>query len=108
MPLLSPNQIHAVLKQDRDEKLKKTVRPEQSELVELLSKHNLTPDEVLEQLSSEMRSGESAATRLRATETALKLNQLLDTDGAKPDFNVVINIIDGEFSGTNPILIPRV
>jgi hypothetical protein len=73
----------------------------------LLQKNNLTPDEVLEQLSHQLMTAETPATRLRAAEIALKLNGLLDSDNTKPDFIVNITIMDSEFSQINPILIPR-
>jgi hypothetical protein len=72
----------------------------------MLQDSNLTAEEVLENLSSLMRSAEADSTRLRAAETALKLNGLLDVDQARPDFSVTINILDGDYT-VNPILIPR-
>lgn len=100
MPLLSPNQIHQVL---RNENL--TPSNEPKNLKKLLEDSNLTAPEVLDSLSSLLRSSESDTTRMRAAETALKLNGLLNGD-AQPDFNVTIIIQDSEFS-VNPILIPR-
>jgi len=102
MPLLSPSQIHQVIKESQQPS-----RTLQSELGTLLSKHNLTPDDALEQLSGEMASGANSGTRMRAIETALKLNGLLNNAEAVPDFHVTINILDSEFSMMNPILIPR-
>jgi len=105
MALLSPSQIHSAL---REVQKTKPANPDDPvNLKELLVKNNLTPDEVLDNLSSQMRTAETPATRLRAAEVALRLNGLLDSDTTKPDFHVTINIIDNEFSGTNPILIPR-
>jgi hypothetical protein len=105
MALLSPSQIHSAL---REVQKTKPANPDDPvNLKELLVKNNLTPDEVLDNLSSQMRTAETPATRLRAAEVALRLNGLLDSDTTKPDFHVTINIIDSEFSGTNPILIPR-
>jgi hypothetical protein len=105
MALLSPSQIHSALKEVQRTKPANPDDP--VNLKELLVKNNLTPDEVLDNLSSQMRTAETPATRLRAAEVALRLNGLLDSDTTKPDFHVTINIIDNEFSGTNPILIPR-
>src|SRR6516164_4299997 len=105
MALLSPSQIHSALKEVQ--KTKPANPDDPVNLKELLVKNNLTPDEVLDNLSSQMRTAETPATRLRAAEVALRLNGLLDSDTTKPDFHVTINIIDNEFSGTNPILIPR-
>ncbi len=109
MALLSPTQIHpqqikAALAESRIEKSE----PLNARSVqELLAKHQLTADDALECLGDAMRSGESSAIRQRATETALKLNGLLDKDSNKQDFNVTINILDSEFRNQNPILIPR-
>lgn len=101
MPLLSPSQIHQVLRQE------KPATPSTPNILpKLLENANLTAPEVLENLSSLMRSGESDSTRLRAAETALKLNGLLDSETVRGDFVVNITIVDGEFS-LNPILIPR-
>ena len=102
MSLLSPSQIHQVIKESQQPS-----RTLQSELGTLLSKHNLTPDDALERLSGEMNDGANAGIRLRAVETALKLNGLLNNAEAVPDFHVTINILDSEFSMMNPILIPR-
>jgi|SRR5665647_2410931 len=103
MPLLSPSQIHKVISESQPA----ATRALQGELGQLLSKHNLTPDDALERLSDEMGSGANSGTRMRAIETALKLNGLLNTAEAVPDFHVTINILDSEFSMMNPILIPR-
>ena len=104
MPLLSPSQIHKVL---REEGLAGATKAAVGSLQDLLEKNSLTPDEVLENLSSQMRSAENPATRLRAAEIALKLNGLLNSDENRPDFHITINIIDSDFSGVNPILLPR-
>lgn len=97
--LLSPNQIHKALAED-SRKL-----PEGS-LSQQLALHGLSPTEILEHVSSEMRCAEQPATRLRAAELGLKLNGLLQGD-ERPDFVVNIVINDSEFSGQNPILFPR-
>lgn len=102
MALLSPSQIHAVLKEEA-----KASTKDASNLQNLLEKHQLTADDALESLNSNMRFGDSSSIRQRAVETALKLNGLLDSDNTKPDFHVTINILDSEFSGMNPILLPR-
>ena len=101
MPLLSPSQIHSVLKDFEPQ-------PTTSEsLSDLLRKNNLTPDEILDQLSSQMRTAEQSSVRLGAAKLGLQLNGLLDSDNTKPDFQVTIIINDSEFGGLNPILIPR-
>lgn len=110
MPLLTPTQIHpqqikAALQEARVEQSREPLNAKNVQ--ELLAKHQLTADDALECLGDVMRSGESSAIRHRATETALKLNGLLDKDSNKQDFNVTINILDSEFRNQNPILIPR-
>ena len=105
MPILSPKTLHAVLREETPRTAAK--QTDQSELTALLEKHNLTPDDVLENLRSNMVTGDTAAIRQRAVETALKLNNLLDADERKADFIVNINIIDPQYSDVNPILIPR-
>ncbi len=110
MALLSPTQIHPqqikeALQQSRIEKVGEPLNAKSVQ--ELLAKHSLTADDVLEQLGDVMRNGESGAIRHRAAETGLKLNGLLDKDANKQDFHVTINILDSEFNKMNPILIPR-
>ena len=102
MPLISPQQLHSALKIQPTKELNK-----RSDLTELLKDNSLTPDEILMNLSSLMRSGENDGVRLRAAEMGLKLNKLLGDDSQRPDFQVTINIIDSEFASLNPILIPR-
>lgn len=106
MSLLSPKQIYEVLR-EQNPKLPVETKGGSINLQALLAKNGLTPDEVLEQLSHQMMTSETAASRLRAAEIALKLNGLLDSDNTKPDFTVNITIMDSEFSGGNPILFPR-
>jgi hypothetical protein len=100
MPLLSPSQIHQVLK--------KTPREpgEKKNISQLLEDNNLSPEEVLDNLSAMMRAGDNDSTRLNAAKIALQLNGLLNKDDLAQVPNVVINIIDSNFS-VNPILIPR-
>lgn len=104
MPLISPSQIHAVLQAESG--APRGGHGGKLNLEKELELANLTPREVLENLASLMRSAESDSTRLRAAETSLKLNGLLDSDSARPDFSVTINIVDGDYT-VNPILIPR-
>jgi len=106
MSLLNPKQIHEVLAAELGHAPAALKADPKGTLEKLLFKNNLTADEVLDNLSSLMRTAEGESTRLRAAETALKLNGLLDSDGPKNDFSVTINIIDNEFS-VNPILVPR-
>ncbi len=112
MALLSPTQIHpqqikAALQEHRIEAEKAGEALNAGSVRELLAKHQLTADDALEQLRDVMVGGESSAIRHRATETALKLNGLLDKDANKQDFHVTINILDSEFNKMNPILLPR-
>jgi len=102
MPLLSPSQIHQVLRQELP--LKKIERKESLEI--LLENSGLTAPEILESINNLMRCGENDSVRLKAAETALKLNGLLDRDGHEA---VSVNIIihDSEYTSINPILIPR-
>jgi len=100
MSLLSPAQIHKVLREQTAQK------NDPGSLADLLEKNNLSADEVLMNLGSEMRSAEQASVRVKAAEIALKLNGLLSGD-EKPDFHVTIVISDSEYSGQNPILFPR-
>lgn len=99
MPLLSPSQIHQALRPLVKE------QKEKRNLQELLNDACLTPEEVLDNLSAMMRAGDSDSTRLRAAETALKLNGLLNNDVVQMP-SVTIIIKDSEFS-LNPILVPR-
>ena len=102
MPLLSPSQIHQVLRQE----LPQREGIEKKSLEILLENSDLTAPEILESINNLMRCGENDSVRLKAAETALKLNGLLDRDGHE---TVSVNIIihDSEYTSINPILIPR-
>ena len=106
MPLLSPSQIHSVLKKEIPPPPSLRADPK-AHLRQLLDNANLSPEEILDNLSSQMRSAESDATRLGAAKVALQLNGLLDNETQGGNFNVVINIRDTEFNEVNPILFPR-
>lgn len=100
MPLLSPIQINSVLEEaglSAD-----TV----TDLSVLLRKHNLTPDDTLQILSDIAYGGDSSSIRLRAVETATKINGLVSRDEGIniPIVNIIIN---GSINEINPILIPR-
>ena len=102
MPLLSPSQIHQVLRQELPRE-----RIEGKESLEILLENSgLTAPEILDSINNLMRCGENDSVRLKAAETALKLNGLLDRDGRE---TVSVNIIihDSEYTSINPILIPR-
>jgi hypothetical protein len=105
--MLSPSQIHKVLTKEQNSELE-TRSGEESRLSKLLQNANLTPLEVLEQVSNLMQMGDSGAVRLGAAKTALELNGLLRNDkNIGEQFSVTIIINDAEHIGINPILIPR-
>lgn len=110
MPLLSTSQITAVLKKER---LSENGNPlpfskdPKAHLRRLLDDANLSPEEILENLSSQMRSAESDAVRLGAAKVALQMQGMLSDENNGAQFNVVININDSEYVDVNPILIPR-
>jgi hypothetical protein len=103
MPLLSPSQIHQVLKSEDISPLKKK---DPDSLEKLLERTNLTKEEVLEQISFEMKCGDTSTSRVAAARIGLELNGLGKNDDIKP-MNVTIIINDSQFNGYNPILIPR-
>jgi|SRR6266853_3108147 len=108
MPLLNPSQIHKVLSTSGVSPRAAAGATSPSDLLNLLEKSNLTPEEVLEQLRSLMMIADSDSTRLRAAELALKLNGMLNTGDngvAMPVVNIIIR--DSEYTQINPILIPR-
>lgn len=99
MPLLSPTQIKSVLKE--------TGVKDTNEIQKILALNGLSPDEVIQEVGYIMRGGDNSNIKLRAAETALKLNGLLRNDNEGPSapiVNIIIN--DSEFN-LNPILIPR-
>ena len=105
MSLLNPKQIYEVLQAEAPRA--KAIPSDPQSLVSLLVKNGLSPDEILEQISHEMKTAENPTARISAAKVGLQLNGLLDSDNTKPDFHVTINIMDSEFSGMNPILLPR-
>ena len=102
MPLLNPSQIHAVMREVRG-----PLDSEEKDLKRLLHENNLSPSEVLDTLASVMRGGENDNTRLRAAETALKLNGMLFNNESPQIPHVTIIINNGDVGAVNPILIPR-
>lgn len=104
MPLLNPSQIHEVLREELPAQNQKSQEPES--LSKLLKRANLTSEEVLDHVSSEMRTGDTSSARLSAAKIGLQLNGLLDQDAIKP-MNVTIIIQDSQFNQVNPILVPR-
>lgn len=99
MPLLQVQQVKKALAESG-------VRGSE-DVKKLLEIEGLGPSEVIAELGSAMRSAENSHIKLKAIDTALKLNGLMhNNDGVSiPVVNIVIN--DSEFSGQNPILIPR-
>ncbi len=79
-------------------------------LPELLKKNRLDTNTLLGKLSDMTEQGENLNLQMRAIETGLKLNKVLD-NGIKENGNVtfVININDPKGSDfkINPILLPR-
>jgi hypothetical protein len=100
MPLLSPSQIHEVLKEHKPQEIKN------EPLEKLLQRAQLTKEECLEQVRFEMKCGDTSSARIAATKIGLSLNGLDEQDEIKP-MNVTIIINDSQFNGYNPILIPR-
>lgn len=106
MPLLQPHQIHEVLKATRS--LESSPSGDMKEgMRELLEKNNLSPDEILDNLSGIMRSGESDSVRLQAAKLGAQLNgMLMNNEGVVvPSVTIIIN--NGDNMDVNPILIPR-
>ena len=101
MPLLSPSQIHEVLRKET-----RATNPESQPLEKLLNKSNLSKEEVLDQVSFLMRCAEQDNTKLAAAKLGLELNGLLEDEQVKP-MQVTIIINDSQFTNLNPILIPR-
>ena len=104
--LITPSQIHQVLKEPT---ANLTKGPDRSALGRLLENANLSPAEVLEHVSILMRSGENDQVKLGAAKVGLELNGLLgDEENAKRDFTVNINIVGAVPGSINQILIPRI
>lgn len=104
MPLLNPTQIHKVL---TDSNILPKRDGSKEQLPSLLADANLSAEEVLEHVSSMMRSGENDGVRLRAAEMGLKLNGLLQDNKNAGFIPITIVINDGGQLDVNPILIPR-
>ena len=104
MPILNPMAIDSVLKESG---LKKVAKTSKEELSNLLEDFNLTPKDVLENLSDVMRGADSSSVRLGAIKVAAELNDMLvnGDNRMSPVVNIIIN--DSEHSSVNPILVPR-
>lgn len=106
MPLLSPSQIHEVLRAEQPNG-KATREESETSLAKSLNKHNLSQDEIVENLSRLARWGENENVQLSATKTAAELAGLLNKDETGKSMSVTIVINDMQHSLVNPILIPR-
>ncbi len=107
MSLLNPSQIHKVLSSAGVTKA--PAREDVSELSQLLNNSGLSPEEVLDNVGSIMRGGETEAVRLRAAELGLKLNGFINNNDkaiSAPIVNITIHDLEIN-SQINPILIPR-
>src|ERR1700729_3495743 len=102
MPLLSPSQIHNVLKETT---LARQTESEES-LDELLESSSLGKREVLNTIGDLMRGADTSSVRLGSAKLAAQLHGLIDKseNGNAPSVTIVIR--DSEFS-INPILFPR-
>lgn len=100
--LLSPNQIHNVMKETS---LRETTRTGES-LDDLLEQSSLGKREVLDTIGSLMRGADTSAVRLNAAKLGAQFHGLIDKDAGIQMPAVTIIIRDSEFS-FNPILIPR-
>lgn len=99
MPLLNPTQIHQALNP------RKTPKSGERSNSDLLDEAGLSKEEVLLNVASMMRSGETDGVRLKAADTALKLHGMMSADASDvPHVTIVIH--DSTLS-INPILIPR-
>lgn len=104
MPILNPLALREVLKESG---IKKSAKTSKEDLATLLEDHNLTPHDVLENLSELMRGADSSSTRLGAIKVAAAMNGLAtDNENQQSITPVTIIIQDGEFT-VNPILKPR-
>ena len=102
--ILSPNQIHNVLKETA--LVKRDLQTEES-LEEMLDASSLGRREVLNTISDLMRGADSSGVRLSAAKLAGELHGMINAkDQGQQMPSVTIVIRDSEFS-FNPILIPR-
>jgi hypothetical protein len=99
MPLLSPTAIRDVLKESG--------LTDQTDIKKILEANSLSPNDVIQEVGYILRGGESSAIKLRAAETALKLNGLLNNRDEGPTAPIVNIIINDSANIENPILIPR-
>lgn len=100
MALLSPQQLHPVLKEAG-------LLSDEKDLKSLLDKNGLDKNSIIEEIANVMRGGESGHLRLRAAELGAKMQKMLNDDSSLSLPSVTIVIKDSSFSDINPILIPR-
>lgn len=101
MPLLSPTQIHSVLRESG-------IKPrQQATLKESLDASNLSLEDSLGELGSIVRCAESDSVKLAAIKTVLEMHGALNKEATReiPTINIVIN--DATHVAVNPILFPR-
>ena len=85
----------------------------QTKLEQLLEINGLSPEEVLSQVGSLMRAGETEVTRFQATKLALELNKLIGGKQQEGLQAPVVNIVIQGYGSNegiveiNPILVPR-
>lgn len=103
MALLSPTQIHEVLRPSEsqvDQKLPK-------DLKHLLNKSGLSKEDIAENISSLMRCGETDNVKLQAAKLGAQMQEMLESEETGRTMNVQIIINDSQYATVNPILIPR-
>jgi hypothetical protein len=102
MPILKP-QIAEALRESG------LLKAQAQDLDDSLDQNGLSLNDVLSQLQFEMTNGETSASRVRASEIALKIRGLMkDQPSVGPSITIVINDSQPEkIGGFNPILVPR-
>ncbi len=104
MPLLSPLQIHNVLKETS--LTTRELSKGEETLEELLEASSLGKREVLNTVGDLMRGADTSSVRLSAAKLGAQFHGLIDKDNGIQMPSLTIVIRDSEFS-VNPILIPR-
>lgn len=82
----------------------------ENRLSDLLEINGLSPEDVISNVGSMMRTAENENNRLSAIKLGLELNKLIGSKGNDGNLGPVVNIVITGFNPTevNPILIPRV
>lgn len=112
MSILNPDQlnqskIHEVLSASGIGRRAPSDPARKEQLPQLLEDANLSPEEILENLSAIIRSGENDSVRLRGIETVAKMHGMLQDNKNVNFAPITIIINDGGVMDVNPILIPR-